>query len=265
MKSGVFVYAALFAATVVQAHDASQDTLKNVSPASNPESTPDVVKRMLKSIKHSDVKAFPQPPPRSVSEIAGVKFKPELHITNGCHSYPFVNAAGEIGGGLDNTGPSDGMCKGSGHGSQVYGRSAWYKNKWAIMYLFYFPKDSPSPLIGVRHGFEQAIVWLENPASSNSVLAVSLTEGLKYSKKVGPDAKFFNGRSVKLSYERAGPLRSHVLKLTEKAGDSLPLIMWDQLPKVARDAVNAFEYDWEKAPISDSAFVDELKKAWPFN
>ena len=60
MKSGVFVYAALFAATVVQAHDASQDTLTNVSPASNPESAPDVVKkRMLKSIKHNEVKPFP--------------------------------------------------------------------------------------------------------------------------------------------------------------------------------------------------------------
>ncbi|CAI5720973.1 unnamed protein product [Hyaloperonospora brassicae] len=264
MKTGLFVYAALFAATVVQAHDASHDVVKNVSPVSNPESTPDVVKRMLKSIKHNDVKPFPQPEPTTLSEKAGVKFKPELHITNGCASYPFVNAAGEIGGGLENRGSSDGQCKGSGHGSQVYGRSDWYNNKWAIMYFFYFPKDSPSHLIGRSHGFEQAIVWLENPATSTSVLAVSLTKGLKYSKKVGPDLKYLNGTSVKLSYERAGPLRSHVLRLTEKAGDSLPLIMWEQLPQVARDAVNAFRSEGDKVPISDSEFVEELGKAWPF-
>ncbi|CAI5723492.1 unnamed protein product [Hyaloperonospora brassicae] len=264
MKTGLFVYTALFAATVVQAHDASHDVVKNVSPDSNPESNPDVVKRMLKSIKHKDVMPFPQPKPITVSEIAGVKFKPELHITDGCASYPFVNAAGEISGGLDNTGSPNGMCKGSGYGSQVYGRSDWYNNKWAIMFVYYFPKDSPSSLIGRRHGFEQAIVWLENPATSNVVMAVSLSEGHEFSKTVGPDSKFLNGTSVKLSYEKLGGKGTHGLKLTETPGDSLPLIMWEQLTPEARDAVNAFESDGDKVPFSETQFAKELEKAWPF-
>ncbi|RLN65929.1 hypothetical protein BBP00_00002569 [Phytophthora kernoviae] len=48
------------------------------------------------TIGHDKVQPFPQPDPVTVSEKAAVKFKPSLRIDSGCHSYPAVNAAGEI-------------------------------------------------------------------------------------------------------------------------------------------------------------------------
>ena len=141
MKTSAFVYAALFAATVVQAHDASQDTVKNISPAWNPESSPDAVKRMLKSVtNHDQVQPFAQPEATTLFDKAGVKFKPQLHIAHGCQSYAFVDAAGHTSGGLEPSGKDDGSCEGSKHGSQVYGRVTGHFQYWTIMYLYYFPK-----------------------------------------------------------------------------------------------------------------------------
>ncbi|KAG6970946.1 hypothetical protein JG688_00004644 [Phytophthora aleatoria] len=48
-------------------------------------------------IDHDQVQPFVQPEPVTISEKAAVKFKPQLHITNGCHPYPAVNAAGDTG------------------------------------------------------------------------------------------------------------------------------------------------------------------------
>ncbi|ETP08904.1 hypothetical protein F441_15185 [Phytophthora nicotianae CJ01A1] len=56
-----------------------------------------------------------------------------------CVSYPAVNAAGEVTGGLKGTNGND-ACKYAPQGSQVYGRAGWYKDLWAIMYAWYFPK-----------------------------------------------------------------------------------------------------------------------------
>ncbi|KAE8988113.1 hypothetical protein PR003_g21217 [Phytophthora rubi] len=58
-----------------------------------------------------------------MSEKAAVKFKPSLQIIDGCHPYPAVNTAGETNGELKGSGKDDGDCKGSGLGSQVYGRA----------------------------------------------------------------------------------------------------------------------------------------------
>lgn len=84
------------------------------------------------SIGHDKVKPFPQPEPVTISEKAAVTFKPQLLITNGCHSYPAVNEAGETSGGLSPTGGTSAKCGGSALGSQVYGRSKWYNDIWAM-------------------------------------------------------------------------------------------------------------------------------------
>ncbi|GMF28650.1 unnamed protein product [Phytophthora lilii] len=106
---------------------------------------------------------------------SAINFNPQLHITNGCHPYPAVDADGNTSGGLNPTGSSSAGCKGSGYGSQIYGRSAWYNGVWAIMYSWYFPKDSPLTGFGHRHDWEHVVVWLKNPAvSSPEILAVSV-------------------------------------------------------------------------------------------
>ncbi|KAG3080353.1 hypothetical protein PI125_g20465 [Phytophthora idaei] len=62
------------------------------------------------ALNHDQVRPFGQPSPVSVSEKAAVKFKPQLHITNGCHPYPTVNAAGETSGGLATQGAPSAAC-----------------------------------------------------------------------------------------------------------------------------------------------------------
>ncbi|KAL3660460.1 hypothetical protein V7S43_014610 [Phytophthora oleae] len=102
------------------------------------------------TINHDQVKPFAQPEPVTISEKAAVKFKPQLSIGSGCVSFPAVNAAGEITGGLKGTKDTEG-CTEAPLGSQVYGRSAWYQDKWAMMYAWYFPKNFCSYKPESRH------------------------------------------------------------------------------------------------------------------
>lgn len=118
-------------------------------------------------INHNLVRPFPQPKPVTVSEKAAVRFKPQLKIDDGCHPYPAVQKDGSISGGLKWGGPQDGECTGSKFGSQVYARSGWVNDVWAIIYAWYFPKGrgavpaaDPSTVrtpaqLGVRHRLDR--------------------------------------------------------------------------------------------------------------
>ncbi|ETO75184.1 hypothetical protein F444_09189 [Phytophthora nicotianae P1976] len=67
-----------------------------------------------------------------MSEKAAIKFKPNLSTSEiVCVSFPAVNAAGEVTGGLKATNDNS-ACKYALKGSQVYERSGWYKDLWAI-------------------------------------------------------------------------------------------------------------------------------------
>ncbi|TYZ63929.1 hypothetical protein PybrP1_010507 [[Pythium] brassicae (nom. inval.)] len=59
-------------------------------------------------ISHDAVKPFAQPAPTTSAHEAAIKFKPQIHISNGCHPYPAVDAAGNTSGGLK---PSGGYSK----------------------------------------------------------------------------------------------------------------------------------------------------------
>ncbi|EGZ21082.1 necrosis inducing-like protein NPP1 type [Phytophthora sojae] len=180
------------------------------------------------SINHDQVRPFAQPKPATVSEKAAVKFNPQIHITNGCHPYPAVNAAGETSGGLQTNGAPSAGCKGSGWGSQVYGRSTWYKGRWAIMYSWYFPKDSPSTTLGHRHDWEHVVVWIDNPAVANpKILAVTPSAHSGYSKYAPPKAGTVTGNTAKVNYESHWPV-NHALDSTDVGGDAQDLIMWEQ-------------------------------------
>ncbi|RLN56669.1 hypothetical protein BBJ29_001054 [Phytophthora kernoviae] len=52
------------------------------------------------TLGHDELKPFAQPEPITISEKVAVKFKPQIHITNGCHPYPAVNDIGQTSGGL---------------------------------------------------------------------------------------------------------------------------------------------------------------------
>ncbi|EGZ18454.1 necrosis inducing-like protein NPP1 type, partial [Phytophthora sojae] len=223
-------------------------------------------------IDHDKVQPFAQPEPVTVSEKTAVKFKPSLQIVGGCHPYPAVNAAGETSAGLKGRGPKDGECKGSALGSQVYGRAIWYKDLWAIVYGWYFPKDKGYGSIlakGQRHKWVSAVVWLDNPAlETPKILAIStwnVEGGYDILKNEPPqcyryscDAKFaeyINMTTPMLSYERCRPEPSyHTLRPTTArgTGELQDLVMWEQLSEEARIALGEADFG-EKSPVP---FID---------
>ncbi|KAG6587324.1 Necrosis inducing protein NPP1 [Phytophthora cinnamomi] len=234
------------------------------TPPPTPAPTPDPGPWTPVWIPHDKVQPFAQPEPVTISERAGVKFKPQIHISNGCHPYPAVNEAGETGSGLKPTGSHNSKCKRSGWNSQVYGRSTWYRGVWAIMYVWYFPKDSPSPFFGHRHDWEQVIVWIDNPdVPEPKILAVTPSAHADFTKQVPPKADNVDGTSVKVNYESHWP-KNHELGSTSKGGEFQDLIMWSQLSENARRALNSVSWGKANIPINDWAFQRQIEKAWPF-
>ncbi|CAI5726955.1 unnamed protein product [Hyaloperonospora brassicae] len=217
----------------------------------------------VKSVALDQVQPFPQPEPRSISEKAAVKFKPQLLVSEGCQSFPAVNAAGATTAGLKIKGISDGLCKESKSESQVYGRPTWHRGIWVIIYAWNFPsyryKDD-------RFDWEHVVVWLNNPAVANQTIkAVSVWEDKDrtYAKVRSPDAKFMDGTSVKLELGKSGNTRK--LGLTELAGESQPLIMWDQLSEDVHYSLESVNWGLAKPPpICDTRYMLALENAWPF-
>ncbi|EGZ11600.1 hypothetical protein PHYSODRAFT_397673, partial [Phytophthora sojae] len=215
-------------------------------------------------IPHDKVQPFAQPEPVTISEKAGVKFKPQIRIINGCHPYPAVNEAGETSGGLKTTGGHNSKSKRSGWNSQVYGRSTWFRGVWAIMYSWYFPKDSPSHGLGHRHDWEHVIVWIDNPdASEPKILAVTPSAHGDYQKYAPPNANTVDGTSAKVVYESHWPM-NHELSVTSDSGEFQDLIMWSQMSENARRAFNSVSFGKANTPMNDWGFEDRLGKAWPF-
>ncbi|KAG1712799.1 hypothetical protein DVH05_000534 [Phytophthora capsici] len=150
----------------------------------------------VEMINHDKVQPFTQPEPTTNSENSAVKYKPQLRISTA------VQADGSVSAGLKWAGWSDGDCKGSELGSQVYSRSDWYKDKWAIMYAWYFPKGRQyisKYRFGHRHYWSYAIVWMDSDVPDNStILGVSMSAGVGYSKETLPKSKYVvDGTTVK--------------------------------------------------------------------
>eukprot|EP00644_Phytophthora_capsici_P019559 jgi/Phyca11/133546/e_gw1.547.4.1 len=126
-------------------------------------------------IDHDKVQPFAQPVPVTISEKAADKYKPQLEIYGSCVSFPAVNAAGDITGGLKGSEGTDGCTK-APLGSQVYGRSAWYQDKWAMMFAWYFPKNFWEGRPKSRHLWANMVLWLDNPAlETPKILGASLS------------------------------------------------------------------------------------------
>ncbi|KAG7395651.1 hypothetical protein PHYBOEH_003370 [Phytophthora boehmeriae] len=214
------------------------------------------------SIDHDKVQPFSQPEPVIVSEKAAIKFKPQLSIEFGCVVFPAVNAAGETSGGLKGTGGNTG-CKISFLGSQVYGRAAWYKDIWAIMYAWYFPKAFWGDLPKRRHDWKNVVVWIDNPAvETPKLLGISTSRSRGYLKTAPvPEAI---GTTPMISIDSPLWFSDNYLRLTGDAGQFHDLIMWEQLTDAARAALNSTEFDKAKVPFIDDNFNENLEEAWPF-
>ncbi|KAF1794614.1 Necrosis inducing protein [Phytophthora cactorum] len=167
-----------------------------------------------------------QPSDATITEKAAIKFRPKLHVVNGCHPYPAVNTAGQISKGLKKADATGAACSGSELGTQIYGRSAWFGRVWAIMYAWYFPDVTPD--------WEHVIVWTNNPNVTNQVILAVTTSNSTggYSSQIPPDASMLSGKSVKISYN------NNALESTTKEGGTQNLVLWHQLTPEAQEALN---------------------------
>ncbi|POM77864.1 Necrosis inducing-like protein NPP1 type [Phytophthora palmivora] len=207
-------------------------------------------------IDHDKVEPLPQPDPVTISEKAAVKFKPQLNIADGCASFPAVNVAGDVSGGLKGSNGNS-ACDSAPLGSQVYGRAGSYNDKWAIMYAWYFPKGFFMGVASRRYDWASAVVWIDNPDfATPAILGLSTsTSDDEYQKKApAPDFGILNGVTPTLYHS-----------ISEHENGRFPaLIMWEQLTDAAREALNTWDFGDAFVPVNDANFEEKLKKAWPF-
>ncbi|CEG38045.1 RxLR-like protein [Plasmopara halstedii] len=217
-----------------------------------------------KTIPYDQVRGFRQPKPTTISQQVALTFKPQLDIVTGCLPYPAVNRLGETSGGLPKDADTETKCHGSQFNSQVYGRSTWFNDVWVMMFSWYFPKDSPFPLLGHRHDWENVVIFIDSPkVPLPKILGCSMSYHSEYIKFAPCPTFATNGTSVKVKYEDSFPL-NHALNVTEKEGTFQDLIMWNQLPPIVRKSLNDTDFGSANVPMNDWNFLKKVEEAWPF-
>ncbi|OWY95091.1 Necrosis inducing protein NPP1 [Phytophthora megakarya] len=235
------------------------------------------------TINHDQVQPIAQPEPVTISEKAAVKYKPQLFIEAGCASFPAVNAAGEITGGLKGTKGTD-RCENAPLGSQVYGRSSWYQDRWAMVYAWYFPKNFGGGQAKKRHDWASMVLWIDNPAvETPKILGASLSQQTLDAPKVGflslgerkkesyqkmiqlPPMAFVGGSNISTRVSHAYPDKFGWIAsvFSNQDGTYHDLIMWEQLTDAARGALNSADFGEAKVPFNDNNFDATLGEAWP--
>ena len=141
----------------------------------------------------------------------------------------------------------------------MYARGAAYNGRYAIMYGWYMPKDSPSTGLGHRHDWESAIVWLDDVNAANpNILAIST------SAHGGFDTFTSNlelsGTRPKIRYFSVWPV-NHQLGVTSTQGGEQPLIAWESMTQAARDALQNTDFGSANVPFKEGNFLSNLGEA----
>ncbi|KAG1689946.1 NLP effector protein 1 [Phytophthora capsici] len=212
-------------------------------------------------IDHDQVVPFAQPTPTTTLQTLAVQYKPQIYIANGCHPYPAVDEDGNTSGGLKPTGSQSAGCKGSGYGSQIYGRAVEYEGVYAFMYSWYMPKDETLPGLGHRHDWEACVVWLDSLENPN-VVALSASYHSTYLTYYPPDSGYLDGNSAKIEYSTSWVILDHSLSATSTSGETQDLIMWDQLTDAARTALEDTDFGDANVPFKDANFETKLANAY---
>ncbi|OAL45737.1 necrosis-and ethylene-inducing protein-like protein 1 precursor [Pyrenochaeta sp. DS3sAY3a] len=207
-------------------------------------------------INHDAVVGFPQTVPSGIVGTLYLKYKPWLQVYNGCVPFPAVNAAGDTGGGLATSGSSNGGCSSST--GQVYARSGTYNGAYAIMYSWYFPKDSPSSGLGHRHDWENVVVWLSSQSESATIRGVAISAHGDYQKEASPP---FSGTRPLIGYMSVWPV-NHQLIATDKQGGEQPLIAWESMTAAARNAIETTDFGSATPSFRDNNFQSYLADAF---
>lgn len=125
------------------------------------------------------------------------------------------------------------------------------------MYAWYWPKDSPSTGLGHRHDWESAVVWLSSQSASASLLGLAVSAHGGYSTSTAPA---LSGTAPLVQYISYYPL-NHQLDFTTTRGGQQPLIAWESMPDVARQALASTNWGAANVPFIDANFVNNLAGA----
>lgn len=167
-------------------------------------------------------------------------------------------------GGLDITGSQSGDCDSSTGQIYVRGGTSNTANTdaYALMYSWYFPKDNPSQDLGHRHDWEGVIVWISDPTSTSAdnILAVcpSAHGGWDCSTDGYTLNKSTSGALIK--YYNIWPV-NHQCGLTDVVGGQQPLVAWESLPTVSRDALENTDFGSANVPFKNANFETNLESA----
>ncbi|KAE9370768.1 putative NPP1 domain protein [Stipitochalara longipes BDJ] len=184
-------------------------------------------------------------------------YQPYLDVINGCVPFPAVDINGNTNAGLPTTGSQNSGC--SSNLGQIYSRGTSSKGHYAIMYAWYMPKDSPSTGLGHRHEWEGVIIWLASMTSTSvsNILAVCPSAHGKWKC-----SRSFRrtGSGVWIAYFGFWPI-DHSMWLGSKQGGQQPLIAWESLPSVARDALQITNFGSATVPFKDGTFARNIAAA----
>ncbi|KAG9234897.1 putative NPP1 domain protein [Amylocarpus encephaloides] len=208
-------------------------------------------------IGHDAVVGFPETVPSGTVGAVYKAYQPFLKVVNGCVPFPAVDASGNTGGGLSPSGSSNGGCSSST--GQIYTRGTTYGNYYAVMYSWYFPKDSPSTGLGHRHDWEGVIVWLSSSTSTSASNIVSVCPSAHGGWDCSAGYSLY-GTGPLVKYESVWPV-NHACELTNVVGGQQPLIAWESLPAVAQSALSSTDFGAANVPFKNGNFLDNLAKA----
>ncbi|KAL3456834.1 NPP1-domain-containing protein [Aspergillus heterothallicus] len=224
-------------------------------------------------IDHDAVVGFPETVPDSTLGQLYLAYQPYLYVESGCVPFPAVDAEGNTSGGLSPTGSASGDC--ASNTGQIYARSSMADDGAttstassphgnAIMYSWYFPKDSPSTGLGHRHEWEGVIVYLSSWTSStgadNIVAVCPSAHGGWDCATSGFSTGGAGGAHPLLKYYSVWPV-NHQMGLTGTVGGMQPLVAWESLTEAARSALEATDFGDATVPFKEATFAGNLEAA----
>ncbi|RAL62499.1 hypothetical protein DID88_005064 [Monilinia fructigena] len=211
-------------------------------------------------VAHDSINPWPENVPGGAMGITLRKFEPFLLISHGCQPYSAVDGNGNTSGGLQDTGNVSAGCRDMTKG-QTYVRGGWHGNRYGIMYAWYFPKDQPAAgnvVGGHRHDWEHVVVWINNPTVANPVLFGAAASGHGSMKKNTNPPK--STQRVLVNYFASFP-KNHELGWASTVGRDMPMMWYDFLPPVSKDALRDTSFGSAVCPFIDKNFAPNLAKA----
>ncbi|KAJ3054239.1 hypothetical protein HK097_002355 [Rhizophlyctis rosea] len=220
--------------------------------AASSDAAPSIKKRAV--INHDAVVGFPEIVPSGTTGSVYKAFKPYLEVTNGCVPFPAVDSQGNTSGGLSTSGSPNGGC--SSNLGQIYVRSTSVSNRpngatHALLYSWYFPKDSPSSGLGHRHEWEGVIVFLKSSSSTaaSNIVAVCPSAHGDWNCKTSGYSVRNSGPLIR--YISVWPI-NHQMAFTGIAGGQQPLVA---------TALSNTDFGDATVPFKDATFQNNIAKA----